>query len=69
MNRIDLTGTLAMGTIGIVLVVLIVLLARFLRKPQNQHPMDGQPEQNIGARLDTRKDDAVSAAPPVPRIP
>ena len=47
MDRIDLTGSLAFGTIGVVLLVLIVLLVRFMRKPQNQHPMDGQPERNI----------------------
>ena len=58
MNRIDLTGSLAFGTIGLVLVVLIVLLARFLRKPQNQHPMDGKRERNIG---EIRAESDVSA--------
>ncbi len=47
MTRIDLTGALMFGTIGIVLVILIILLARFLRKPQNRHPMDGERERTI----------------------
>ena len=47
MDRIDLTGTLAFGTIGVVLLALAVILIRFLSKPKNRHPMDGQPERNI----------------------
>ena len=45
MDRIDLTGSLAFGTIGVVL--LVVVLARFLSKPKNRHPMEGQHERNI----------------------
>jgi hypothetical protein len=30
------------------LLIAIVLLVRFLRKPANRHPMDGQRERNIG---------------------
>ena len=47
MDRIQLTGSLAFGTIGIVLLVLILVLVRFMRKPQNRHPMDGERERNI----------------------
>ena len=35
------------GTIGIVLILAIFMLLRFLRKPQNRHPMDGQPERSV----------------------
>ena len=47
MDRIDLTGSLAFGTIGVVLLVLVVVLARFLSKPKNRHLMEGQHERNI----------------------
>ena len=35
-------------TFGVVLVGAIVLLAMFLRKRRNRHPMAGQHERNIG---------------------
>lgn len=38
---------LMFGTIGAVLLVAIILMLKFLRKPKNQHPMDGQRERNI----------------------
>lgn len=34
-------------TLGVVIIVAIVLFARFMRKPQNHHPMRGQRERNI----------------------
>jgi hypothetical protein len=47
LTRTDLTGTLAFGTIGVVLIVAAIILIRFLRKPKNQHPMAGAQERNI----------------------
>ena len=38
---------LMLFTLGAGLLIAIVLLMRFLRKPSNRHPMDGQPERNI----------------------
>lgn len=52
MNSSDLTATLMFGTLGIVLLIAIVLLLRFLRRPANRHPMAGQRERNIGEVLD-----------------
>lgn len=48
MTRTDLTGILAFGTIGIALIIAAVILMRFLRKPENRHPMAGKHERNIG---------------------
>ena len=38
---------LMFGTFAIVLLLAIVLLANFLRKRRNRHPMDDQPDRNI----------------------
>ena len=38
---------LMLFTLGAGLLISIVLLMRFLRKPSNCHPMDGQSERNI----------------------
>lgn len=46
MARIDPVAWLMFGTLGIVVLIAIILLLRFLRKPQNRHPMKGQPERN-----------------------
>jgi hypothetical protein len=47
MNTAQMTGSLGFGTLIIVLVIALLLLIRFMRKPQNRHPMDGQRERNI----------------------
>ena len=52
MDRIDLTGSLAVGTIGIVLIVLVVLLLPFLRKPGNRHRLPDNKTVNVAERLD-----------------
>ena len=66
MGAMDLTGTLAIGTIGIVLVIAAILLARFLRKPQNRHPMAGEHERNIGEiRADAGDPDPRDGGRPV----
>ena len=39
--------TLMFLTLGIVLVIAIVVLARFMRKRSNRHPMAGKQERNI----------------------
>ena len=39
--------TFMFGTLGIVLVLLIIVFLRFWRKPANRHPMEGQRERNI----------------------
>lgn len=48
MNTTELTGSLAFGTIGIVLLVAVVLLAAFLRKRRNRHPMEGKRHRSSG---------------------
>ncbi len=65
MNRIDLTGSLAFGTIGIVLLLLVVLLLRFLRKPQNRHPLPDGETVNVAKRLDEASVDAAAGSPEI----
>jgi membrane protein implicated in regulation of membrane protease activity len=48
MGTADMTGWLGFGTLAIALVIAIVLWLRFMRKPENRHPMDGQRERHIG---------------------
>lgn len=43
-----MSGSLAIGTLFIGLVIGVILLLRFLRKPANRHPMAGERERNIG---------------------
>lgn len=38
---------LMFGTLAAVVIIGVILLLRFLRKPGNRHPMDGQRERNI----------------------
>ena len=38
---------LMFGTLAVVVILGIVLLLRYFRKPGRQHPMAGQPERNI----------------------
>ena len=47
MNTPEMTSALGFGTLIVALIIAVVLLLRFLRKPENRHPMDGQPERNI----------------------
>jgi hypothetical protein len=47
MNTPEMTSLWGFGTLILALVVAVVVLLRFLRKPENRHPMDGQPERNI----------------------
>lgn len=51
---------LMFGTLAAVLVVGVFLLTRFLRKPGNRHPMEGQRERNIDEiRREAPVDDAA----------
>lgn len=47
MTTPEMTSALGFGTLILALIIAVVLLLRFLRKPENRHPMDGQPERNI----------------------
>lgn len=47
MGTADMTGWLGFGTLAIALIIAIILLLRFIRTPENRHPMDGQRERNI----------------------
>ena len=47
MNTPEMTSLLGFGTLILALIIAVVILLRFLRKPENRHPMDGQPERNI----------------------
>lgn len=47
MDTADMTGALGFGTLIVVLLIAIVIWARFMRKPENRHPMEGKRERNI----------------------
>jgi hypothetical protein len=47
MQTDDLLAWLAFGTLLAVLVIALILFLRFMRKPRNRHPMDGEHERNI----------------------
>lgn len=47
MNTPEMTSALGFGTLILALIIAVIFLLRFLRKPENRHPMDGQPERNI----------------------
>ena len=47
MNTPALTSALGFGMLILALIIAVVVRLRFLRKPENHHPMDGQPERNI----------------------
>lgn len=47
MNTPEMTSALGFGTLAVALIIAVVLLLRFLRKPENRHPMDDQLERNI----------------------
>ena len=47
MDTGEMTGWLGFGTLGVALFIAIVLWIRFMRIPQNRHPMDGERERNI----------------------
>lgn len=63
MNTPEMTSALGFGTLIIGLIVAIVLLLRFLRKPENRHPMEGQRERNI----QEIRDEAEQGGPANPR--
>lgn len=48
MNTLDMTSTLGFGTLIVGLLIAVVIWVRFMRKPENRHPMRGQEERNIG---------------------
>jgi len=52
MNASELIPALALATLVIVLTAAVVAYLRFMRKPQNRHPLAGKHEDNIAARLD-----------------
>ena len=59
MGTADMTGTLGFGTLIVALVIAIVLLVRFMRKPQNRHPLEGKQERNIAEVLDREQDRTI----------
>ncbi len=52
MDRSELIQALGLATLLIVLAAAVVAYLRFMRKPQNRHPLAGKREENIAARLD-----------------
>lgn len=62
MSTPEMTSALGFGTLLIALIVAVVLLLRFLRKPENRHPMDGQPDRNIQQIRDDAERGAQYAA-------
>lgn len=64
MATTDLTGTLGFGTLILALLIAIILLVRFMRKPQNRHPLQGHQERNIAEVLDQKNDKASDERAP-----
>lgn len=68
MDTADMTGTLGFGTLIVGLIIAIIIWARFMRKPENRHPMDGKRERNIeeireeAGQVSTLHSDPVSQA-------
>lgn len=60
-------AALALFTILAVVVILGVVLARFLRKPQNRHPMD-TPRGHAVEEMRTRQTEAARADPNQPEV-
>lgn len=52
MNASNLIPALGLTTLIVVLAAAVVTYLRFMRKPQNRHPLEGKHEHNIAARLD-----------------
>lgn len=57
MNRTDMTGSLMFFTIGAVLVIAVIALLWFLRKPKNRHPISD--DHPIGTPSTGGTDDPV----------
>ncbi|MBL0922986.1 MAG: hypothetical protein IBJ12_00780 [Sphingomonadaceae bacterium] len=47
MNTEEMTSWLGFGTLIVALLIAVILWVRFMRKPQNRHPMRGERERNI----------------------
>jgi hypothetical protein len=47
MNTGEMTSWLGFGTLILFLIIALIVWARFIRKPENRHPMRGQRERNI----------------------
>lgn len=57
MSNTELIPSLMLFTLIAGVVIAIVLLIRFMRKPSNRHPMEGERERNIGEmRKDASRD-------------
>lgn len=48
MGTADMTGMLGFGTLIVGLIIAIIFWARFMRHPENRHPMKGERERNLG---------------------
>jgi hypothetical protein len=58
MNTEEMTSWLGFGTLIVALIIALILLLRFMRKPDNRHPMRGERERNIEEiREDAEKTD------------
>jgi hypothetical protein len=55
MSQDELVPSLMLFTLIAVAIIAVVLLLRFMRRPQNRHPMEGERERNIGEALDRQK--------------
>lgn len=56
MSTATLNGSLMFFTLIAVLLIAVVLLLRFLRKPENRHPMRGQEERTVDQMRDEAGD-------------
>jgi hypothetical protein len=55
MSQDELVPSLMLFTLIAVAIIAVILLLRFMRKPQNRHPLEGERERNIGEVLDHQK--------------
>ena len=56
MSTSNFLGSLNLGTLVIVFLIVAAGFIFFLRKRSNRHPMDGHRERNVGADLDVGRD-------------
>jgi hypothetical protein len=47
MDTEQMTSLLGFGTLAVALMIAVIMWVRFMRKPQNRHPMQGERERNI----------------------
>ena len=52
MSNIGFLSSLNLGTLVIVLIVVLIAFAYFMRRRSNRHPLEGRKERNIAQDVD-----------------